>query len=75
MAGLVRDSLVDLERHRQQLEHNVAKLRASLQHWRAWEIEYEGMKEDILRLPPSHTQADLVGSHVNSQSVGLLIGM
>lgn len=52
----VRDSFVDLEKHRLQLKQSVAKLRASLQHWQAWEIEYEGMKEEILELGPSHTQ-------------------
>ncbi|KAK4692476.1 hypothetical protein P7C71_g4739, partial [Lecanoromycetidae sp. Uapishka_2] len=58
--AVTRDSFVDLEKHRLQLEQNVAKLRSSLQHWQAWEIEYEGMKEDILGLGSDHTQAELV---------------
>ena len=56
----VRDSLVDLERYRLQLEQNVAKLRASLRHWQTWEIEYEGMKEEILELGDVHSCYDLV---------------
>ena len=55
-----RDSLVDLEHHRRLLEQNVARLRASLQHWQAWEIEYEGMKEEILGLGENAIRADLV---------------
>lgn len=54
------DSLADLERYRLQLEQNVAKLRASLRHWQTWEIEYEGMKEEILELGEVHSSSDLV---------------
>jgi len=72
MAGTVRDSCVDLERHRLQLEQNVNKLRVSLQHWQAWEIEYEGMKEDILALAVDHTQFDLVMTPDNPASVKTL---
>lgn len=56
----VRDSLADLERYRLQLEQNVARLRASLRHWQTWEIEYEGMKEEILELGEVHSCFDLV---------------
>ena len=56
----VRDSLVDLERYRLQLEENIKKLRASLRHWQTWEIEYEGMKEEILELGDVHSCSDLV---------------
>ena len=51
----IRDSFVDLERHRLQLEQNVSKLRASLRHWQQWELEYEGMKEDVLALADGDT--------------------
>ena len=54
-----RDSLSDLERKREQLEVNVNKLRASLKHWQDWEIEYEGMKEELLALGRHHSQKDL----------------
>lgn len=56
----VRDSFDDLERHRLQLEQNVAKLQVSLRHWQQWEIEYEGMKEEILDLEREYTQDELV---------------
>ena len=56
----VRDSFVDLERRRLQLEQNVAKLQSSLRHWQTWEIEYEGMKEEILALGENPSQAVLV---------------
>ena len=59
MAG-IRDSFVDLERHRLQLEQNVSKLRASLRHWQQWELEYEGMKEDVLALADDKTPVDSV---------------
>ena len=60
MAESSSDSFMDLERHRLSLEQNLAKLRASLQHWQAWEIEYEGLKEEILKLRDGPSQADLV---------------
>lgn len=51
-------SVSKIEKRRVELERNVAKLQASLRHWQAWEIEYEGMKEEILKLgdKPSLTQ-------------------
>ncbi|RSL69778.1 hypothetical protein CEP53_002118 [Fusarium sp. AF-6] len=42
-----KDSLQDLERHRQQLEENVSKLQKALQHWRTWDAEYEALKEEV----------------------------
>ena len=56
----VKDSIVDLERYRLQLEDSVAKLRKSLQYWQTWEADYEGMKEEILGLEEVHTEAELV---------------
>lgn len=56
----IRDSLADLEKYRLQLEQHIAKLRASLRHWQTWEIEYEGMKEEILELGEVHSCSDLV---------------
>lgn len=51
--------LSDMEKTRMELEQNVSKLRASLRHWQQWEIEYEGMKEELLSLNDQHTQKDL----------------
>ena len=64
----VRDSLVDLERYRLQLEENISKLRASLRHWQTWEIEYEGMKEEILELGDVHSSSDLVYEVIKSKA-------
>ena len=55
-----RDTLKDVEEYRLKLEANVAKLKASLRHWQAWELEYEGMKEEVLNLQGSQTVSDLV---------------
>ena len=52
MTQPVKDSLLDLERHRQRLEDNVEKLRKSLQHWQTWEADYEGLREEILAAKP-----------------------
>ena len=53
-----QDRLEDLERRRVEVEANAAKLRTSLLHWQAWEIEYEGMKEEILELGKESTLAE-----------------
>jgi len=47
----VKDSFLDLERHRLLLEENVAKLRESLAQWQLWEAEYEGLKDEITSVP------------------------
>jgi len=59
MAQALKDSFLDLERHRQLLEANVETLRKSLQHWQTWSAEYEGLKEEIVALE-SPTRAQLV---------------
>jgi unconventional prefoldin RPB5 interactor 1 len=56
----VKDSLVDLERHRLRLEENLVKLRQSLRHWQTWEAEYEGLKEEILAAGGNASSTDLV---------------
>ena len=61
MAG-VKDSFVDVERYRLQLEENVSKLRKSLHHWQTWEAEYEGLREEIDHLGENHTDRELVRS-------------
>ena len=58
-------NFVDLEKNRLQLEENVAKLRESLQYWQTWEAEYEGMKEEIMRLGVDHTETELVSKTIN----------
>lgn len=39
-----------LESQRAQLEQNISRLRAALQHWKAWDLKYEEFKEDALGL-------------------------
>lgn len=46
MSG-VKDSFLDLERHRLQLEEQVQKLQKDLQHWQIWDAEYEALKEEV----------------------------
>jgi unconventional prefoldin RPB5 interactor 1 len=60
MAQQIKDSFLDLERHRQILEENIEKLRKSLQHWQTWEAEYEGLKEEILAVQPAPSTTQLV---------------
>ncbi|PBP27654.1 hypothetical protein BUE80_DR001467 [Diplocarpon rosae] len=56
----VKDSFLDLERHRQLLEENIEKLRQSMLHWQIWEAEYEGLKEEILATKSSPTREGLL---------------
>lgn len=56
-------NFTDLERNRLLLEENVLKLSRSLQHWRTWEAEYEGLKEEILNAGDDPTNARLVFIH------------
>jgi unconventional prefoldin RPB5 interactor 1 len=60
MALPVKDSFLDLERHRQLLEGNIENLRISLLHWQTWEAEYEGLKEEILSAKPTPNRAQLL---------------
>jgi unconventional prefoldin RPB5 interactor 1 len=59
MAQTLKDSFLDLERHRQLLEENIEKLWKSLRHWQLWEAEYEGLKEEILVAKPNPNQEQL----------------
>ncbi|CZS97608.1 uncharacterized protein RAG0_06596 [Rhynchosporium agropyri] len=60
MAQVVKDSFLDLERHRQLLEENIEKLRKSLLHWQTWEAEYEGLKEEILAAKSTPNREELL---------------
>lgn len=55
----IKDSFLDLERHRQLLEDNVEKLRNALLHWQLWEAEYEALKEDVDALGPDASPEDV----------------
>ncbi|KAI0839220.1 Prefoldin subunit-domain-containing protein [Hypoxylon sp. FL0890] len=49
----MKDSFLDLERHRQKLEENVNKLSKALDHWKQWKEEYEELRRNVESLPPS----------------------
>ena len=59
--------LDQLENRRLQLEENVAKLRKSLQHWRTWDAEYEGLKEELQTDVSVESEADCVRRPNSSQ--------
>ncbi|KAH7379702.1 Prefoldin subunit-domain-containing protein [Cadophora sp. MPI-SDFR-AT-0126] len=71
MAKAVKDSFLDLERHRQLLEENIEKLRKSLLHWQVWEAEYEGLKEEILAAKsiPSREELLAIGRNYEGELV------
>ncbi|TEY57520.1 hypothetical protein BOTCAL_0215g00010 [Botryotinia calthae] len=60
MAQATKDSFLDLEKYRLQLEDNIAKLRKSLQHWQTWDAEYDGLKEEILSAEPTPNREELI---------------
>ncbi|KAK5663756.1 hypothetical protein OQA88_4187 [Cercophora sp. LCS_1] len=45
------DHLSDLDRHVQLLEGKVNQLRASLNHWQQWYLEYSALQEEVESLP------------------------
>jgi unconventional prefoldin RPB5 interactor 1 len=51
--------LVQIEKQRQELEGRVSQLQKSLQHWQTWEIEYDGLREEIASLPPDCTRNEI----------------
>lgn len=53
-------NLDQLESQRLQLEESVAKLRKSLQHWRTWDAEYEGLKEELQTSGDAESEEDCV---------------
>jgi unconventional prefoldin RPB5 interactor 1 len=71
MAKAVKDSFLDLERHRQLLEENIEKLRKSLLNWQIWEAEYEGLKEEIISVgpEPSHERLLAIGREFDGKLV------
>lgn len=81
MAQAVKDSFLDLERHRQLLEENIEKLRKALQHWQTWEAEYEGLKEDILAVEPADREQlvaicrDYQGELVTPKEIQEILGV
>jgi unconventional prefoldin RPB5 interactor 1 len=52
--------LAQVERQRVELEKNIAELRKALRHWQTWEIEYEGLREEIASLPAGSHESDIL---------------
>lgn len=79
MAG-VRDSLIDLERHKRRLEENVNQLQTALQHWQTWDAEYEALKEEVALASDSgapdfeRLQADFEGELVKEKELKEIFG-
>lgn len=70
----------NVERRRLQLEENVSKLSKALEHWSAWETEYEMLKEE-LQSAGSPSSSDMLkigrelgGTLVNGKEVEELLG-
>ncbi|KFA65745.1 hypothetical protein S40285_04885 [Stachybotrys chlorohalonatus IBT 40285] len=55
----VKDSFLDLERHRVQLEDTIKSLRKALQHWQTWDFEYEALKEELDAVPETNPSEEL----------------
>ncbi|KAL4960442.1 prefoldin-like protein [Aspergillus stella-maris] len=58
--GVPSNNIEGLERQRVELESNILQLQQSLYHWRTWEAEYEGLKEDIAELDDDATTTDFL---------------
>lgn len=79
--GVPDNNLDGLERQRRELEGNVLKLQQSLYHWRTWEAEYDGLKEEISELDDNATTdeflrigRDFGGGLVNEEEVKVILG-
>ncbi|RAK82504.1 prefoldin-like protein [Aspergillus fijiensis CBS 313.89] len=79
--GVPDSQLHELERQRLELEGNILKLQDSLYHWRTWEAEYDGLKEEINDLPEDADREDFLsvghslgGSLVTEEEVKVILG-
>lgn len=80
--GVPGGKLQDLERQRLELEDNILKLQESLYHWRIWEAEYDGFKDEIGELDVDATTDDFLrvgrdfgGSLVTEDEVKVILGV
>jgi unconventional prefoldin RPB5 interactor 1 len=69
--GIPNHNLDDLEQRRLALEDNITQLQKSLYHWRTWEAEYDGVREEIKDLQDGAATADILA--VASQYEGSLV--
>ncbi|KAJ5543327.1 hypothetical protein N7461_009330 [Penicillium sp. DV-2018c] len=69
--GIPKPNLDALEEQRLALEDNILQLKKSLYHWRTWEAEYDGVREEINHLEDDASTDDFiaVASEVGSTLV------
>jgi unconventional prefoldin RPB5 interactor 1 len=60
LSNMDDSGMAQVELQRKELEQNISKLRRSLQHWQTWEIEYEGLREEIASLPSGSNSKDVL---------------
>lgn len=58
--GLPSHNFDALEQRRLALKENILQLQKSLYHWRTWEAEYDGLRDEIKSLPDDATTDDFV---------------
>ncbi len=66
--GVPDSQLEELERQRRELEDNIWKLQESLYHWRTWEAEYDGLKDEINDLDKDEFFEHIVNNHPAPQA-------
>ncbi|OOQ89152.1 hypothetical protein PEBR_10834 [Penicillium brasilianum] len=78
--GIPSHNLDDLEQRRLALEDNISELQKSLYHWRTWEAEYDGLREEINELHDDATSDDFLavarqyeGSLVNEKEIQTIL--
>ncbi|GLI77404.1 hypothetical protein PoHVEF18_005694 [Penicillium ochrochloron] len=78
--GIPNHNLDDLEQRRLALEDNITQLQKSLYHWRTWEAEYDGLREEIKDLEDYATADDILavarqyeGSLVNEKEIQTIL--
>ncbi|KAJ5389680.1 uncharacterized protein N7496_000748 [Penicillium cataractarum] len=78
--GIPNHNLDDLEQRRLALEDNISELQKSLYHWRTWEAEYDGLREEINELNDDATSDDFLavarqyeGSLVNEKEIQTIL--
>lgn len=79
--GVPNHDLDALEQRRLALEENVLQLQKSLYHWRTWEAEYDGLRDEIRNLNDNATTDDFLaagrdfgGSLVNEEEIQTMLG-
>ncbi|KAJ5095965.1 hypothetical protein NUU61_005321 [Penicillium alfredii] len=79
--GVPNHNLDALEQQRLTLEDNILQLQKSLYHWRTWEAEYDGLREEIGNLEDDATPDDILtvgreygGALVDEKEMRALLG-